>query len=457
MDEKDTIIAELRQQVEMLLKRIEQLEEEIARLKKDSNNSSKPPSSDIIKPKKTVCKVSRKKRKRGGQFGHRKFSRPAFAPEQVDEVIEYELKDKDAVGLKPLDEWLVMQQIKLPEKMYQVIEHRARKYMDSATGRIHIASLPEDVRKGGLLGGDVTAMVAFMKGGCHMSYTTIQQFFKEVMRLEVSRGMLNKATQKVSAALEPAYQQMVERLPEESYLGIDETGHKDNGDKYWTWCFQTSRYTMFHIDKSRGSKVLFELLGKEYEGIIGCDFWGAYRKFFRLGSVTVQYCMAHLIREVRFLAEHTNRNLSRWGEKLLNWLRALFKTLHRSDELTETGFARRMIQIKQGFLNQIRRPPDHKLAKKLARRFKGRSAETYFRFLTDPNVEPTNNGTEREIRHTVIDRRITQGTRGEPGMRWCERIWTTIATCKKQNRNVFEFIHSSLIAYWTNNSYPKLL
>ena len=290
-----------------------------------------------------------------------------------------------------------------------------------------------------------------------MSYTTIQQFFKEVMRLEVSRGMLNKATQKVSAALEPAYQQMVERLPEESYLGIDETGHKDNGDKYWTWCFQTSRYTMFHIDKSRGSKVLFELLGKEYEGIIGCDFWGAYRKFVRLGSVTVQYCMAHLIREVRFLAEHTNRNLSRWGEKLLNWLRALFKTLHRSDELTETGFARRMIQIKQGFLNQIRRPPDHKLAKKLARRFKGRSAETYFRFLTDPNVEPTNNGTEREIRHTVIDRRITQGTRGEPGMRWCERIWTTIATCKKQNRNVFEFIHSSLIAYWTNNSYPKLL
>ena len=116
MDEKDQIIAELRQQVELLLKRIQQLEEEIARLKKDSNNSSKPPSSDIVKPKKTVRKVSRKKRKRGGQFGHRKFSRPAFTAEQVDEVIEYELKDKDAVGLKPLDEWSVMQQIKLDRK-----------------------------------------------------------------------------------------------------------------------------------------------------------------------------------------------------------------------------------------------------------------------------------------------------------------------------------------------------
>jgi len=269
--------------------------------------------------------------------------------------------------------------------------------------------------------------------------------------------MLSKATQKVSAALKPAYEQMVELLPEESYLGIDETGHKNNGDKYWTWCFQTSHYTLFHIDKSRGSKVLFELLGKEYEGIIGCDFWGAYRKFFRLGSATVQYCMAHLIREIRFLAEHINSKLSRWGEKLLSWLRALFKTLHRSDELTATGFARRMIQIKRGFLSQVRKPPDHKLAKKLARRFKGRSAETYFRFLTAPHVEPTNNGTEREIRHTVIDRRITQGTRGDAGMRWCERIWTIIATCKKQNRNVFEFIHKSLIAHWTNNTYPELL
>jgi transposase len=457
MQNKDDIIAKLNEKVETLINRIQQLEEEIARLKKDSDNSSKPPSSDIVKPKRTVRKVARKKRKRGGQFGHRKFSRTAFTDEQVDEVIEYELKNKDALGLKPLDEWSVMQQIKLPEKTYKVIEHRARKYIDPVTGMIHIAPLPEDVRKGGLLAADITAMVAFMKGGCHMSYTTIQRFLKEVMRLKVSRGMLNKATQKVSASLEPAYQQMVELLPKESYLGIDETGHKDDGKKHWTWCFQTSNYTLFHIDKSRGSKVLFELLGKEYEGIIGCDFWGAYRKFTRLTNSTVQYCMAHLIREVRFLAEHTNAKLIRWGEKLLNWLRALFKALHRSDELTEAGFAKRMNQIKQGFLGQMRRPPNHKLAKSLAHRFKGQSAETYFRFLTEPNVEPTNNGTEREIRHTVIDRRITQGTRGDAGMRWCERIWTTIATCKKQERNVFKFIHNSLIEHWTNQRYPLFL
>ena len=457
MEDKDAIIAKLRQQIEMLLKRIQQLEEEVARLKKDSSNSSKPPSSDIVKANETVIGVGRRKHKRGGQHGHRKFSRPSFKPEQVDEVIEYELKEKDAVGLKPLDDWFVIQQIQLPEKMYKVIEHRARKYIDHVTGKIHIASMPDEIRKGGLLGADVTSAVAFMKGGCHMSFSTIRQFFKEIMRLDICRGMLSKAVQKVSKSLEVSYNRLASHLPDEPYLGIDETGHKDEGKKHWTWCFQTSDYTLFHIDKSRGCRVLFDLLTEEFDGVIGCDYWGGYRKFARLSDAIVQYCMAHLIREIRFLAEHTTKSLVHWANQLLDWLKKLFDTLHRSDTLTAEGFTKKMKQIKDGFLRRMRRPPDHKLAVKLARRFKGKSAEDYFRFLAEPGVEPTNNSSEREIRHTVIDRRITQGTRGQAGMRWCERIWTTIATCKKQNRNVFEFIHQSLIAHWTNNCYPELL
>jgi hypothetical protein len=66
-------------------------------------------------------------------------------------------------------------------------------------------------------------------------------------------------------------------------------------------------------------------------------------------------------------------------------------------------------------------------------------------------------GSEREILHTVIDLRITQGTCGQANIRWCERIYTTIATCKKQNRNVFAFIHQSLLAHWANTCYPELL
>lgn len=457
MDAKDMIIEKQAVEIKTLKEVIAQLEEKITQLEKNSNNSSKPPSSDIVKPNRILRKVSRKKRKRGGQRGHRKFSRQPFEPEQVEEIIEYELKDKDAEGLKPLDEWFIIQQIELPEKMYKVIEHRARKYIDPVTGKTHIAPIPDAIRKGGLLGSDVTAFAAFMKGRCHMSYTTIREFFAELMKLNISRGMLCKATQKVSKALEPSYDQLTDRLPDESQINIDETGHHDDGNLHWTWCFDTSDYSLFKIDKSRGCKVLEEMLGKDFTGIIGADYWGAYRKYARLFDVHMQYCMAHLIRDIRFLAEHKVKKLSRWGSELLEWLKKLFDTLHRRDQLTIKGFIRSMEKIKTGFLKRMRRPPDHKLAKKLAKRFKRKAAENYFRFLTEPGIEPTNNGTERQIRSVVIDRRITQGTRGDAGMRWCERIWTTLATCKKQRRNVFDFIHESVVAHWSNKKYPSLI
>jgi hypothetical protein len=372
-----------------------------------------------------------------------------------------------------LDEWFVIQQIELPEKMYKIVEHRARKYLDLVTGKIHIASMPDRIRKGGLFGADITAAIAFMKGDCHMSYTTIQQFFKsrkgspsgELFELDISRGMLCKATQKVSDSLRDAYERLVERLPHETQVGVDETGHHDEGRLHWTWCFDAGDYNLFRIDESRGSGVLERMLGRDFTGIICADYWDAYRKYARLFNVRVQYCMAHLIREIRFLAEHSVKKLARWGNFLLEWLKRLFKTLHRRNKLTAKGFLRsplgdairQMEQIKYGFLSLVRRPPAHKLAKKLAKRFRGKAAEDYFRFLTEPKLEPTNNRTERQIRSVVIDRRMTQGTRGYAGMRWCERIWMASATCKKQNRNVFKFIHHTLVAHWTNTCYPELL
>ena len=457
MDTKDRLIQEQAAEIQRLKEVIARLEEEIARLKKDSHNSSKPPSSDIVKPKRPPAKRSRKKRKRGGQFGHRKCNRVSFRPDEVDEVIEYELTARDARDLDPLDAWRVVQQVSLPEKLYTVTEHRARKYRDPKTGGIVIAPLPADVQQGGLLGPNLTATVAFLKGGCHMSYSTIQRFLGEVVRLDVSRGMLCKAVHKVSRALERPYRELVERLPNESRLGVDETGHHDDGTLHWTWCFRTPRYSVFHIDPSRGSGVLETILGDAFDGVISADYWGAYRKHARLFGTRMQYCLAHLIREIRFLAERKVRGVSRWAKNLLQDLQALFHTLHRREQLTASGFLRTIERHKEAFLRRVRRPPDHSAARKLARRFKGDAAAEYFRFITEPRVEPTNNATEREIRPVVIDRKITQGTRGQTGMRWCERIWSILATCKKQTRNSLEYLHLCLLAHWNQTLYPQLL
>ena len=90
--------------------------------------------------------------------------------------------------------------------------------------------------------------------------------------------------------------------------------------------------------------------------------------------------------------------------------------------------------------------PDTKHARNLAKRFR-KHGEAYFRFITTPGIEPTNNLAEQAMRFVVIDRQITQGTRSEKGRRWCERIWTVIATCTQQGRSVFQFLLDSIQAY----------
>ena len=116
-----------------------------------------------------------------------------------------------------------------------------------------------------------------------------------------------------------------------------------------------------------------------------------------------------------------------------------------------------MDRIRKAFLKVVRRPPSRSEAMTLAERFRGQEAENYFRFLSMPGVEPTNNLTEQAIRHIVIDRHITQGTRSEKGQRWCERIWTVMATCQQQGRNVFEFLCEALNAHLRNEAAPSLL
>ena len=141
--------------------------------------------------------------------------------------------------------------------------------------KFHYAPLPDAVVKAGLFGPRLTALVAFMKGVCHASFSTIRKFLRDVAQVDVSRGYLAKLVAKASASLAAAYAELLARLPGEAVLNIDETGHKEYREKFWTWCFRAQHYTLFRIDKSRGSKVLVEVLGTEFDGVLGCDYFGA--------------------------------------------------------------------------------------------------------------------------------------------------------------------------------------
>ena len=239
-------------------KRIAELEDRIARLEKNSSNSHKPPSSDIVKPPPPARRHG-KKRRIGGQPGHPRRERTPFPPDQIDQTQLYALKHCPDCG-GPLEESSqpprVLQQVELIEKPVVVTEHCAPACWCPHCQRLHHAPLPAEVRAAGLVGPHLTALVAWLKGAAHCSYTTIQALLGDVLGLELSRGQLARLVQKASGALDGAYGELLQALPSEDRLNVDETGHKERGKNLWTWCFRAGDYTLFKIDPSRGSKVL---------------------------------------------------------------------------------------------------------------------------------------------------------------------------------------------------------
>jgi transposase len=459
-------VAELERQLATALTRIEQLEKELACARKDSSTSSKPPSSDIVKPPKPPAGAGKgkgrgkRKRKRGGQPGHPRHTRPLFPPEQVDHAWLYQWPQSSLTPeWEPLDEFRIQQQVELVEKLFEVTEHRARLYRHRQTGELVAAPLPQDVLRAGLVGPRLSALVAYQKGACHMSYSVIQGFLGDVVHLPLSTGQLAKVVQKASAALGPCYDELQAVLPQQSVLNVDETGHPENGRDLWTWGFHSpgpKGFTFFHIDPSRSSDVLKEFLGQTFAGIVGCDYLSAYRKFLRETDAVMQFCWAHLIRDVKFLTTLLDKVTRNFGARLLAKIKLLFRTWHRRGSTPEERWRREARRAQQAVLKAVRRPPCRSEAQNIAKRFRDHG-RYYFTFLEVPGVEPTNNAMERGFRQLIIDRKVTQGTRGERGRRWCERIWTVLATCAQQGRSAFEFVHQSILAHLTNQTAPSLL
>lgn len=436
---------------------------ELAKARKNSGNSSKPPSSDIVKPK-ASGKAAKKKdsqRKRGAQPGHPKHERPPFDESQIDHFWDYTLTGCPCCG-GPVeltdDEPRIVQQVELVASPIEVSEHRGRPCWCENCEKTWYAPIDEEIQRGGLAGPRLTALVGYLKGAGHCSFTTIRKFLRDVVGVTLSRGYLRKLCEKVSASLEEMYEQLLGHVPEEPVLNVDETGHKNNGQAMWTWCFRAATFTLFKIDPSRSSQVLLEVLGDEFGGVLGCDYYSAYRKYMRLNdNVLVQFCLAHLIRDIKFLVEHPEKRNRTYGKRVLKAAKDMFALFHRRDEMAKGEFARRCEDAANELCGAAKfGVPQTKEAQNLANRF-WQHGESYVRFLTTPGIEPTNNLAEQAIRFVVIDRHVTQGSRSEAGQRWLERIWTVMATCQQQARSVFAYLHESITAHIQQSRPPELL
>lgn len=465
-----THLCGLHEQVLALQHKVKEQEQRIAQLSKNSSNSSKPPSSDITKPKNTPAR-SKEKRKIGGQPGHPKHTHPPYPPAAIDELHEYASASCPHCGAHDIlliedQAPRVIQQLEVKEIVVVREEHRAYAYWCEACQQTHYAELPPQVLNEGLFKARLTALVGYMKNVCHASFSTIRKFIRDVLGEQVSRGYLVKVIQKVSLSLERPYEELLERIPLEATLNVDETGHKNNGDRFWTWVFRAHLYVLFRIDKSRGSNVLIEVLGREFEGTLGCDYFSAYRKYMKDFHVAVQFCIAHLIRDIKFLTTLSDEPTRTYGEKLLQAVKALFKIIHHRETVSEGDFQAALANAREHILDiAINEAPSqlnekgkeqNTQAQNMAERFR-KHGQAYFQFITTPGIDPTNNVAEQAIRFIVIDRHVTQGTRSSKGQRASERLWTVIGTCALQGRSAFAFILQAVQAFFQDKPPPSLL
>src|SRR4051795_11511189 len=212
-----------------------QLGQQLAAARKDSSTSSRPPSSDIVKPPKSPPPEGQDKRRIGGQPGHPKHERVAFPAEAINAgSFDHRLDDCPSCGhdLQPMRTIAprVVQQIDIVEVPLSIQEHRSHPGWCPRCQKTYEALLPPSIRRGGLVGPSLTTWIAYLKGVCHASYSTIRKFLRDVAQVTISRGQLNTIIQKVSQALERPHQELLDDLPGQARLNVDETGHKQNGD-----------------------------------------------------------------------------------------------------------------------------------------------------------------------------------------------------------------------------------
>ena len=461
LKQRDERIATLQKQVAELLKvnaelaeQVMKLTDKIAKLSKNSSNSSKPPSSDIVKPPRP--KQSDEPSRQGGQPGHKGVNRRPFGPDRIDKTVEFHAGCCDC-GYKgpgkPIDKPKIQQTGELRSDPAIVTEYRLYGYICPKCRRIVWAKLPAGVIEGQLFGLRLQALIGYMKGSLHASYSALEDFCREVLNIDVARSHHCNTISRASDALARPYEQLQQHIPTEPVLNIDESGWKDKGIKYWIWVFCTSAFSFFCIAKSRSSQVLKDVLGETYNGTIVSDFFSAYVKY---ANKIQQFCLAHLIRDIKFLTTLPDKADKCFGQSLLIQFKRLFFIWHLRDKIPKDRFNRIMFKIKDrisALAKQQELPPK---SATLAKRF-CKHGDAMFRFLFDPAVPPTNNAAEQTLRQAIIDRRITQGSRSLMGRQWNARIWTVLATCRKQGRSSWQFIQNALSAYYFQTPTPSLL
>ena len=433
--------------------RIAELE---ARLNRTPQNSSLPPSTQHPHARPQPPRRKSKKR-RGGQPGHPKCERPLLPTRECDDVQSLKPTECRRCGTRLLgrDPQPLRHQVwELPQIKPLVTEYQRHRLPCPSCGETTCAELPPGVPLG-QSGPRLVAFTALLMAYFRQSKRRTAEFLGTLLNQPCCPALTVKMQNQATAALRPQYDELAAQLPFQQRLSIDETATKEQNSKVWLWTFVARAFTVFTVRCSREATALSELLTDSFQGTVTCDRARMYLRLDRL-----QWCWAHLTRDFQALIDSDNGQARRLGHDLRRQARRLFAHWadYRDGTISRAGLQRRMAPVRREMQRLLLRG-----CQSGNRLFQGTCQELYehrdwlWTFVRCEEVEPTNNASERALRHAVIWRKLSFGTQSAAGSRFVETMLTVIETCRQQRRNVFAHVTQAVEAHFAGQKALSLV
>ena len=448
IDQQYAEIARLNRNIEALNRQIRKKDEENARLKerlskyekpkKNSGNSSTPPSKEsmkdeVVRRTKTLRKPSDKKP--GGQEGHdgHKLSCSSAPDEIVDDAPNYctncgeSLEDAERV----LD--YVTQVISIPELKPLVKEIRHYVMICKNCGE-RIRTAPRRKSNDVVYDANVKSLVVYLSVVQFLPYGRIASFLREVFGLAPSEGSLVNWVREAKRNAQPAIEKIKEYIMSSSVVGFDESGCYCNKRLDWAWIAQTVYYTLLFRADGRSSKVLTDKFGDSLERMTAVT--DRHSAYFALHFLNHQVCLAHLLRELQYMSELNNKQ--DWSDKIAN----LFREAIHERNSTPSAIIPKASWLER--LDNLLKLNVSNFGKKFETLKKGliKCRDYIFNFLEDPMIPSDNNGSERGIRKLKIKLKNSCTFRSDFGADAFLELHSIVETAKKHNQTPFYAIQA---------------
>lgn len=435
LDSDKKRIAELEAKVIRLESIIVTLLDKIEELthRKNSRNSSVPPSKDENRPLKNQSLRTRSGKKAGGQSGHEGTTlKMAEDPDQIiDHTPDFCTCCGKDLSNAPEEFLLKRQVVDIPVVFPEYTEHRIFKKTCSC-GHQNKSAFPENIRTTISYGANIQATIAYLHTRQYLPFERMSEFFRDVCNLPISQGTISNLLNGFALRAQPAYNLIAEKVRGAKVVGTDETGIKVNGQNNWFWTWQTKSATYVVLSKNRGTATIDTNFPKGFkDAVLVHDCWASH---FQTPCKTHQLCVAHLLRELMFFEERFGSNWATEFKRLLYDALELKKNLGQ-EQYTGPILKRDGIKIALEALLENPLPENQKKLRAFHKRMI-KHKDYILTFLHHFHVPPDNNASERAIRNVKVKQKVSGQFKTENGAQIYAVIRSVTDTCIKNGQSV---------------------